>query len=464
MKNAAYYTSLVLLACLLADSTCFAQQEKRQPNIVIILFDDMGYADISPFNEKINYTPNIQRIANGGVKYTDFYVSQPVCSASRASLLTGCYANRLGIHNALMPHSKVSLDTAEVTLADMLKTKGYATGMFGKWHLGDDAAFMPNRQGFDVFEGIAFSNDMWPHHPDTSMAKKFGPLIYYKNEIPADTLHEQSKLTAQLTAAAVSFIQQNKNGPFFLYMPHPQPHCPVQASDKFKGKTRLGAYPDAVAELDWSVGEIYKTLKTNKLLEDTWIIITSDNGPWLSYGNHAGSAGPLREGKGTCFEGGVRVPAVMHWKQVLPAGVEIANPLMTIDLLPTIAAVVKAPLPARKIDGINVLTSLLRTQPYINERPLFFYYAVNELQAMRWKNWKLYFPHSYRTMAGQPMGNDGQPGPYRMQQIRTIELYDLAEDVGEKKNVAAQHADVVRAMQAMAGIIRAELGDSLQMR
>ena len=315
------------------------------PNIVLIFTDDQGYQDVGCFGAQGFSTPNLDQMARDGIRLTNFYVAQPVCSASRAALLTGCYSSRVDMHHALMPRAKKGLNLRETTIAEMLKARGYATACFGKWHLGDNPEFMPLRQGFDEYFGIPYSNDMWPIHPNPGMRKEFPWLPLYEGEKTVDSLHDQTMLTTWVTEHAVSFIDRHRRQPFFLYVPHPMPHVPLFVSDKFRGKSAKGLYGDVIMEIDWSVGEILAALRRNGLEENTLVIFTSDNGPWLAYGNHAGSALPLREGKGTVWEGGVREPFIMQWKGHLPAGAVINEPLMTIDLLPTIASVTGAPCP-----------------------------------------------------------------------------------------------------------------------
>src|SRR5262249_17165027 len=295
------------LATLLLPVTLVAAD--RPPNVVIVFADDMGYGDAGCFGNKTIRTPNIDSLATDGVRFTDFYVAQAVCSASRTALLTGCYPNRLGILGALNPSSKNGIHDRETTLAAMLKAKGYATAIYGKRHLGDQWEFVPTKHGFDDYFGLPYSNDMWPNHPTA----KFPALPLIEGEKTTQENPDQSQLTTWYTERAVKFIDANKSKPFFLYVPHAMPHVPLFVSDKHKRKSNAGLYGDVIEEIDWSVGEILAALKKCGLERDTLVIFTSDNGPWLSYGNHAGSAGPLREGKATTFEGGVRVPYVARW-------------------------------------------------------------------------------------------------------------------------------------------------------
>ncbi len=444
-----------------------AAEAARTPNIVLIFTDDQGYADVGCFGAKGFTTPNLDKLAKEGIRFTDFHVSQPVCSASRTSLLTGCYPNRLGIHGALGPGAKHGINAEETTLAELCKSKGYATGMVGKWHLGHHPQFLPTRNGFDSYFGLPYSNDMWPFHPEAKPGS-YPPLPLFENEKvvnpnvqPAD----QAKLTTQYTEHAVAFIRKNKQKPFFLYVAHSMPHVPLFVSEKYQGKSPRGLYGDVIEEIDWSVGEIVKTLDDCKLTDDTLVIFTSDNGPWLSYGNHGGSAGPLREGKGTVWEGGVREPFIARWPGQIPAGSVCTEPAMTIDILPTVAKIIGADLPKLPIDGKDI-GPLLRGEKGAKcpQEAYFFYYHTNELQAVRSGEWKLILPHAYRTMADQPQGKDGKPGRYRMVKIEKPELYNLSSDMGETKDVAGAHPEVVERLQGLAEKARGDMGDSLTRR
>jgi len=439
-----------------------AKQELRSPNVVVLIFtDDQGYNDVGVFGANDIATPYLDQMASEGVKLTSFYAAQAVCSASRAGILTGCYPNRIGIHNAMMPNSKIGLHPNETTLAEMLKNKGYATAIFGKWHLGDHANFLPAKNGFDEWFGIPYSNDMWPLHPQQGPIFNFDPLPLYENETVIDTLRNQTNLTTQITQRSVDFINRNKENPFFLYVPHTQPHVPLFVSDKFKGKSDRGLYGDVIMEIDWSVGQIMEALKTNGLEENTIVIFTSDNGPWLSYGNHSGSALPFREGKGTAWEGGQREPFIIKYPDKLEAGKVLDIPVMAIDMLPTIAEITKAELPAKTIDGKSVWKVLTGESEESSQEAYFFYYRVNELFGVRYGKWKLYFPHRYRTMNGQELGKDGLPGDYKMIDLEEIELYDVVNDIGETKNVAEANPEVVEKIKLLANDMRSRLGDSL---
>ena len=433
----------------------------KNPNIVLILTDDQGYADLGVFGATNFDTPHLDQMAQEGALLTQYYAPQAVCSASRAGILTGCYPNRVGIHNAFMPDAKKGLNPSELTIAEMLKEQGYATAIYGKWHLGDAPEFLPNQHGFDDYFGIPYSNDMWPLHPQQGPVFNFKALPLLENGQVLDTLTDQSQLTTQLTQRAVSFITDKKDQPFFLYVAHPQPHVPLYVSEKFKGKSAHGLYGDVIMELDWSVGEILKALKDNGLEEDTLVIFTSDNGPWLAYGNHAGSAAPLREGKGTAWEGGQREPFIVKYPRLIPPETVVEVPVMGIDVLPTVAALTGGKLPEHPIDGKNVLEVLRGKSQESPQEAYFFYYRVNELFGVRYGDWKMYFPHRYRTMAGQPQGAEGLPGEYAFIDMEEIELYHLPTDEGERTNVAQFHPEVVAKIQSLAHDMRLKLGDAL---
>ena len=436
--------------------------------------DDLGYGDIMQFGS-INYeTPHINKLAKEGMLFTNFYSVQAVCSASRAALLTGSYPNRIGISGALMPYSTTGLNENEITIAELLKEKGYATSIFGKWHLGFQEKFLPLNHGFDTFLGLPYSNDMWPvdfdgnQISDSSDWRKKSypqlPLIENFNKIDEiRTLEDQAKLTTLLTERSVEFINNNKDNPFFLYVPHPMPHVPIAVSNKFKGKSTQGLYGDLMMEIDWSVGEIVKALKQNNLEENTLVIFTSDNGPWLNFGNHAGSTGGLREGKGTSFEGGQRVPTIMKWPKVISAGSISNNIAATIDVFPTIANIVSSELPKHKIDGVDI-SSILEGRRDSNPRDhLYYYYGKNNLEAVRKDNWKLVFPHESRSYKNVLPKNDGHPGPYS-KFTAEYALYNLRRDPGEEYNVKELYPEIVKELEDLAEIARNDLGDDLNNR
>jgi arylsulfatase A len=462
----AWLFSLAMLPSPAASRRTGTSPATRPPNVVLVYCDDLGYADVGCFGASRIRTPNIDRLAREGVRFTDFYVAQAVCSASRAALLTGCYPNRVGIAGALDHRARHGLSPDETTVAEVLKARGYATAAVGKWHLGHHPRFLPTRQGFDTWFGLPYSNDMWPFHPEARKGTYPDLPLYDGERIidPEVTPEDQSTLTARYTDRAVHFIESHASQPFFLYVAHSMPHVPIYAGADHRGRSRAGLYGDVIEEIDASVGRILQTLRRLKLDRETVVIFTSDNGPWLSYGDHAGSSGPLREGKGTAWEGGVRVPFVARWPGHIPRGTVCSEPAMTIDLLPTLARLAGAPLPERKIDGRDI-GALLTAQPGAKSPhdALWFYYAQNELQAIRSGDWKLILPHAYRTLSPGPAATGGKPTTYRMTQAG-LELYNLRLDVGETTNVASQNPAQIERLLAHAETARADLGDSLAKR
>lgn len=461
MKNPNLFFLLALLFLSCQPNQNQKSAPPQSPNIIIIFTDDQGYQDVGCFGSPDINTPHLDKMAEEGIRLTDFYAAQAVCSASRAALLTGCYPNRIGVHGAFMPNSKKGLNLEETTIAEMLKEKGYNTAIYGKWHLGDHSDFLPTRQGFDDYFGILYSNDMWNKHPQQGTIFNFDVLPLWENEKRIDTLYDQSQLTTQITERSVDFISKNKDHPFFLYIAHPQPHVPLFVSEKFKGKSERGLYGDVIMEIDWSVGQIMETLKKHNIQNNTLVIFTSDNGPWLNYGEHAGSALPLREGKGTALEGGQREPCIIYFPDKIKPGRTIHTPMMNIDILPTIAHLTNARLPDKTIDGKDVWKIWTGESSASPQEAYYFYYHVNELHGVRYKNWKMYFPHTYRTLNGKPGGKNGFPVNYEHNTIENIELYNLEKDISESNNVADQHPAVIEKIKTLANGMRERLGDSL---
>ena len=430
--------------------------EPSRPNFIIIFTDDQGYQDVGCFGSPNIKTPNLDRMAREGKRFTDFYVGQPVCTASRAALLTGCYPNRVGLLGALGPKSKVGISDKELTIAQALKTRGYATAIFGKWHLGDSPQFLPTRHGFDEYFGLPYSNDMWPNHP--ANPRNYPPLPLIQGEQVVGLMPDQTQLSTWYTQHALSFIERNKDRPFFLYVAHNMPHVPLHVSDKFKGKSKRGLYGDVIMEIDWSVGQILASLKSNGLDEKTLVVFTSDNGPWLLYGNHAGSALPLREGKTTTFDGGLREPCIMRWPGQIPAGTVCRELAATMDLLPTFARLAGAEVPRdRIIDGRDIWPLMSGQPGATTPHEAYFYYWGKHLQAVRSGKWKLHLAHNYDHP--NPPGHDGKPGKYLKGEI-SLALFDLETDIGETNDLADQHPEVVTRLQALAEKCREDLGDS----
>lgn len=450
-----------ILALTSACSTWFQPGlGNRPPNVVVIFADDLGYGDLACFGAQKIETPNLDRMADEGMRFTSFYVSQAVCSASRAALLTGCYSNRVGILNALGPTATHGINDDEWTLAEVLKTRNYATAIFGKWHLGHHPQFLPTRHGFDEYYGLPYSNDMWPNHPQKGIFPDL-PLIEGEKTIGLNP--DQTKLTTEYARRAVDFIDRNKERPFFLYLAHAMPHVPLFVNEKFAGKSAAGLYGDVIMEIDWSVGEVLAALKRNKLDRKTLVIFTSDNGPWLSYLHHAGSAGPLREGKGTMWEGGARVPCIMRWPGRIPAGTVCDEVAATIDVLPTVAHLAGAQPPPNKIDGLDISALMLGATDTKSPHESYLMYYDKQLQAVRSGPWKLHLPHGYRTLK-QPLEREFPtleiPVKYDNQVKTDLALYNLDEDIGETKNVAAEHPNIVAQLMRYVEAARADLGDS----
>ena len=448
---------LAALAVCASVATSFAADQSR-PNVVIVFADDMGYGDLGCYGNKTGRTPNLDRMAAEGTRWTSFYVPQAVCSASRTALLTGCYPNRLGILGALNPQAQIGISDSEMTLGQLFKSRGYATAIFGKWHLGHHPQFLPPRHGFDEYLGLPYSNDMGPKPANPNNP----PVPLIDGEKTIEQNPDVNLLTTRYTERAVGFIEKNKDRPFFLYVPHTMPHVPLGVSPKHAGKSGAGVYGDVLMEIDWSVGEIQAALKLNGLEDNTLVMFTSDNGPWLTYGNHGGTAGPLREGKGTEFEGGVREPCIMRWPGKIPAGRVLDTPAMTIDLFPTFAKLIGAEPPKHPIDGKDIGPLVFGESGAISPQEAYYFFWSRELHAVRSGKWKLHFPHDYRHV-GENRGADGKAAGQSNAKIG-LSLYDLEADVGETTNVADKHPEVVARLQALGEKAREELGDALTKR
>ena len=453
---------LLLLTLIISFAPVAASAEgnkgsSQAPNIIIIMTDDQGYADVGKFGAKGFSTPHLDRMADEGLRFTNWYVPQAVCGASRAGLLTGCYPNRINMLGAPGPSSRGGIADGEVLISEMLKDRGYSTALFGKWHLGHLRKFLPLQHGFDEYYGLPFSNDMWPYHPGVrhlSMEKRLkrwphlpmieGNEIVNKEVSPED----QVGLTTSYTEKAVDFIARNRTKPFFLYVAHSMPHVPLFVSEKFKGKSEQGLYGDVIMEIDWSVGQILSALKRFDLADNTLVLFTSDNGPWLSYGNHAGSAHPLREGKGTTWEGGQRVPCIVRWPRRIPAGQTCHTPAMHIDLFPTIQNIVGGTEPPHQIDGRDITALLTNPGEAKSPHEAYFFYRGDRLEAVRSGKWSLHLNHSYRSLKDQP-GKDGIPGPYIQKQTE-VTLYDLEKDLSQKRNIAEDYPRIVNRLRDLA--------------
>ncbi len=415
---------------------------KYPQNFVLILMDDMGYGDLSCYGNTRYTTPNLDQMAKEGVRFTDFYACAPVCTPTRASVLTGCYPLRVGLPRVLGNKSREGINPQEITLAELLKQKDYRTACFGKWHLGHLPPFLPTHHGFDEFYGLPYSNDMGPdkYKPNDP------PLPLIEGDKVIETNPDQSKLTTAYTERAIDFIKRNKDNPFFLYLPHSMVHVPIHVSERFKNKSGAGLYGDVVQEVDWSVGEVLKSIRETGLDENTLVIFTSDNGPWLIYGNHGGSAGNLRCGKNTTFEGGMRVPCIAWSPKFIPEGKTCKEVSATFDFYPTFAhlAGVNCPKTDRR-DGKNVWNLLSKPDSQSPHR-FFLYYHEQELQAIRYGKWKLHFPHKYTDV--ELSERDGEPGKYMIKDVPTS-LYNLEKDISEQTNLIQNYPKLIERLKSM---------------
>jgi arylsulfatase len=442
------------------------------PNVVLIVTDDQGYADLGCYGGGGRggggfATPRIDALAAEGLRALDFQVSQATCTSSRASFLTGCYANRVGLEGALMPWSKVGLDPRETTLAELFRDAGYRTLFVGKWHLGHQPEHRPTRHGFDHWFGLPHSNDMWPVDFDGNPVDedhrkaRYPPLVLFEDDrrvAEIATLADQATLTARYTERALEFLEQASDGPFFLQLMHSMPHVPLGPSAPFRGSTEQGAYGDVIAELDASTGRLVDALERLGVADRTLVVFTSDNGPWLNYGDHAGSAGPLREGKGSAWEGGSRVPFVARLPGVIPSGAVSDGLMASIDLLPTFAELCGLGAPELEIDGVSLLPHWRDPAATPSPRRRFLHYYNGALHAVREGRFKLHLPHTYRSYARLAPGSGGRPGPTATGRVSNA-LYDLDDDVGERRDVSDLHPDVVERLLALAEAAREELGD-----
>ncbi|TRX60245.1 sulfatase [Fulvivirga sp. M361] len=423
-----------------ADSTA---KKANGPNIILILADDLGFGDLGVYGSVKNQTPYLDQMALKGLKLTNFY-AYPVCSPSRAALLTGCNPVRVNVPKVLAPegpawtHDRFNrgLNPSELTIAELLKQRNYAAACVGKWHLGDDDRVLPLSQGFDEYFGLPYSNDMTP---DNNILWPDLPLL--SNQKVVEYNPDQTNLTQRFTEVSLDFIERNKSRPFFLYLAHAMPHVPLSVSRQFAGKSQHGIYSDVITEMDASVGRIMKKLEALNILDNTLIIFTSDNGPWLEFGSHAGSAGPFREGKSTSFEGGVRVPFIAYWERGIKCNSSSHQVSSLEDILPTIAEVTVTKLPERKIDGRSIFP--LFRGGRIKDKP-FYVFLNGQPQAVRLGPWKLHLPHKYKHVSYQ----DGERT--EVQTLKSdLALYNIQDDPEEQYNLAEMYPEKTVAMRQM---------------
>jgi arylsulfatase A len=434
---------LCIAAAFIASCKTIETKSASKPNFIVIFIDDMGYGDLGCFGSKKNRTPNIDKMAAEGMKFTDFYVACSVCTPSRAALLTGSYPRRVNLHVdeqnrcVLFPGARKGLNPKEITIAEILKGQGYNTACIGKWHLGDHPDFLPTRQGFDYYYGIPYSNDMH---------RKPIPLPLMRNQTVIEAPVNQNTLTKRYTEETIRFIRKSKDTPFFIYLPHSMVHLPLHASEDFKDKSANGIYGDATEEIDWSTGEIIKVLKEQGIEENTLIIFTSDNG---STGRSGGSNAPLRGNKGQTDEGGMRVPCVMKYPGKIPAGSICSEVSGTIDFLPTIATLSGADIPKdRIIDGKNIWKLMTGASGAKSPHEAFYYYQMDQLQCVRSGKWKLHLPmESKKRNWGEPEGKT------------PMKLFDLTRDIHEDHDLFTQHPEVVERLLKLAERMKHDIGD-----
>ncbi len=427
-----------------------AARAQRPPNFVIIFLDDSGWADFRPFGRPEYPTPNVERLAAQGCRFNNFYVPQAVCSASRSALLSGCYPGRTKVFGAHGPRAR-GLDPSFATMGEVLRPAGYRTAVFGKWHIGDHPDTRPPARGFDESCGLMYSNDMWEFHPERPENYRQYPLQFWENgrvKIERVTKEHQPMLTTWYTEHAVDFIGRHKDRPFLLYVPHSMPHVPLFCSDRFRGKSGRGLYADVMMEIDWSVGEILRSLHSAGVEDNTLVIFTSDNGPWTSYGNHSGKT-PFREAKGTSFDGGTRSACIMRYPGQIQAGSVSRRMFSTVDLLPTLANLAGAALPRNPVDGRNVWDLITGKPDAENPHEYYPFSTGRNFEGVisRDGRWKLHLPHSYRVLV-EP-GHDGMAGKYRQAKIG-LSLFDMEADPYETTNVISRFPEVARRLQGYA--------------
>ncbi len=432
MKKIFIYLALVIINL----GTLQAQVNKK-PNFIIIMADDLGYGDIGTFGATDILTPNIDKLAKEGLKFTSFYSTSPVCSPTRFGLVTGRFPRRQGIDGVFFPESFTGIPQEEVTIAEALKERGYATGAIGKWHLGHHRQFLPLQNGFDEYFGIPYSNDMLAS-------------VYIKDNEVVNSNVDQRYITKTYTEEAVKFIDKHKTEPFFLYLPHTMPHLPLYVSPGFEGKSKRGLYGDVIEELDWSVGEVVNALKKNGLEENTLVVFTSDNGPWLIFDTEGGSAGPLRDGKGTTFEGGQRVPTVFSWPSKIKPGSVYSDLALQLDIFPTLLKLAGENnyQPKNPLDGEDISQILLSKGKRKGDE--FTYYSNGQIQAFRKGDWKIRFP--------QPAVKDYLSG--KEKPATDTLLFNLKADLGEQNNLLKSNPVKIKELLLALELFKNKLGNT----
>ena len=431
-----------LVSCTTAETT--------KPNVVIVFLDDAGWGDFRPFAKTPYPTPNVEKLAEGGTRFNQFYVPQAICSASRSVLMSGCFPGRTKVFGAHGPNGR-GLDPKFATIAEMLKGNGYSTAHFGKWHCGDQADTRPLARGFDKHAGLMYSNDMWRFHPVNPKHWGKFPLQFWDNgkvKIKDVSKEDQKFLTKWATENSVNFIKENKDKPFFVYMAHSMPHVPLFCSPEFEGKSGVGLYGDVMMEIDWSIGQIEKALAEAGVADNTIIIFSSDNGPWAVYGEHAGKT-PFREAKATSFDGGVRSPLLVKFPGKIKAGTVSETAFSTVDILPTIAHITGSQLPQNEIDGKNVW-SIMTGESTANPHEYYPFSTGSRFEGVISGDgkWKLHIPHPYRSV--DKPGKDGFSGTYLKGTQIDYALYDMKNDPYEKHNVLEKYPEVAAKMKAFA--------------
>jgi len=433
---------LLLLLGVFVLFSCNNEKVPDKPNVVIIFLDDSGWADFEPFGEMAIETPHVSQMAAEGTAFHNFYVPQAVCSASRSALLTGCFPGRTKVFGAHGPNAW-GLDTTYATMGEIFSSAGYATAAFGKWHCGDQPETRSHSRGFDETCGLMYSNDMWKNHPESPENYVQWPLRFWENgEVSIEDVDHahQKNLTRWYTEHAVDFIDRKQDGPFLLYVPHSMPHVPLYCSDEFEGKSGRGLYWDVMLEIDWSVGEINRALKERGLENNTIVILTSDNGPWISYGNHAGIT-PFREAKGTSFDGGIRSACIVKYPGGIKAGAISERTFGSVDLLPTLCHLAGVPLPENEIDGEDVWDVIRGKEGAENPHAYYAFSNGRNFEGVMSGDgrWKLHLPHNYRIL--ETDGADGIPGKYGRARIDTA-LFDMVADPLETTNVISEYPDL----------------------